>query len=98
MVVSVAPSQPVVCDLNRRHFLGVAASGVAGLGSGLVLAAEPARRPEFTFALATDTHLGRQAGDEDRLQQLVSEINRSDAQFTLICGDLVDNGQADGKE
>jgi predicted MPP superfamily phosphohydrolase len=95
MVVNVAPNcRPVVCDLNRRHFLGVAASGVAGLA----FAAEPARRPEFTFALATDTHLGRQAGDDERLQQLVTEINASAAQFTLFCGDLVDNGQAEGKE
>jgi predicted MPP superfamily phosphohydrolase len=97
MVVNVASDcRPIVCDLNRRHFLGAAVSGVA-LGSRLALA-EPARRPEFTFALATDTHLGRQTGDDKRLEQLVGEINRSEAQFTLFCGDLVDNGQAEGKE
>jgi predicted phosphodiesterase len=84
--------------LNRRHFLGAAAGGLGGLGGGLGFAVEGDRRPQFTFALATDTHLSRQAGDDERLRQLVAEINASPAQFTLFCGDLVDNGQAEGKE
>ena len=96
---SVVPdSQPVVCDLNRRQFLGAATCGVVALSSGRAFTAEPAGKPNLTFALATDTHFGRQVGDEERLQQLVDEINRSDAQFTLFCGDLVHNGQADGKD
>src|SRR5687768_2345746 len=86
----------ITIDLNRRGFLG-AAAGVATLGTGLASAAED-KGPAFTFALATDTHLGRQAGDEEKLEQLVAGINRSAAQFTLFCGDLVDNGQAEGKE
>lgn len=99
MIMNEASSnRSVVCEFNRRGFLGAAGSGAAILGAGLVLGAETANKPLFTFALATDTHLGRQAGDEERLQQLVTEINRSDAQFTLFCGDLVDNGQVEGNE
>lgn len=85
-------------DLNRRHFLGTAATAIAAMGANVTFAAESDKRPEFTFALATDTHLSRQAGDEKQFEKLVGEINRSAAQFTLFCGDLVDNGQGEGKE
>jgi hypothetical protein len=73
--------------LSRRQFLA------AGAG----LAATPLfadAAPDFTFALFTDTHLGKPGGDYvKRMADAVAEINASPAAFTVFCGDLVDRGE-----
>jgi len=74
--------------LTRRQFLGAAGASAIALSCP----AADAPKPEFTFALATDTHLGRATNDDKAMQRLVEEINDSGAAFTLFCGDLVDKG------
>ena len=75
--------------LTRRQFL---AAG-AGLAAGPLLAADP--RPAYSFALVTDTHLGKPGADYvRRMADAVAEINASPAAFTVFCGDLVDHGEA----
>ncbi|MSR51776.1 MAG: hypothetical protein EXS09_00620 [Gemmataceae bacterium] len=73
---------------TRRQFL--AATPVV-LASPL-LAADA--KPEFSFALITDTHLGKTGADYvKRMTTAVAEINDSAASFTVFCGDLVDRGE-----
>jgi predicted phosphodiesterase len=73
--------------LTRRQF---AATSV-GLLTGTLVAA-PASR--FSFALVTDTHLGKPGDDYvGRMRKAVEEINASPAEFTVFCGDLVDRGE-----
>jgi len=75
--------------LTRRSFLATSASLVT---SPLLAADEP--KPDFTFALVTDTHLGKPGADYvKRLKDTVAEINASPAEFTGFCGDLVDKGE-----
>jgi len=73
---------------TRREFLALAGSALPALSIAAPM------EPDFTFALVTDTHLGRTATDEKNLAKIVDAINQSTAQFTLFAGDLVDNGQA----
>lgn len=81
-------------SLSRREFLAVSGTGIAAsAGLRAVCADDVAMRPKFTFALITDTHLGRSAAEERNLPKIVAEVNQSDAAFTMFCGDLVDNGQ-----
>ncbi len=78
-------------NYTRRVFLARAgACGALLLRSGIALADPGA---PFSFALASDTHLGRQSGDSKLWAQAVEEINASEAKFTLVCGDLVNNGE-----
>jgi hypothetical protein len=73
--------------LSRRQFL---AAG-AGLAATPLLADAT---PDFSFALVTDTHLGKPGGDYvKRMSDAVAEINASPAAFTVFCGDLVDHGE-----
>ena len=76
--------------LNRRQFLAAA----PGLLSAPLLAADP--KPDFSFALVTDTHLGKPGADYvKRMADAVAEINASPAAFTVFCGDLVDRGEVE---
>ena len=76
--------------LTRRQFLAAAPAAVAGP----LLAADP--KPAFSFALVTDTHLGKPGADYvKRLADAVAEINASPAAFTVFCGDLVDHGEVE---
>lgn len=81
--------------LSRREFLALtAAAGVVPFG----LTAEP-NKPIFSFALVTDTHLGKPGADYvKRMRQAVEEINAAPAEFTIFCGDLVDNGQDEARQ
>src|SRR5439155_7758867 len=49
----------------------------------------------FNFALVSETHLGKDKSPQPaaNLGQVVEEINASDAEFTIFCGDLVHAGQ-----
>jgi 3',5'-cyclic-AMP phosphodiesterase len=79
--------------LTRRQFL---AAG-AGLAAGPLLATDP--KPAFSFALVTDTHLGKPGADYvRRMADAVVEINASPAAFTVFCGDLVDHGQVEANQ
>ena len=79
--------------LTRRQFL---ASAPAVAASPL-LAADP--RPVFSFALVTDTHLGKPGADYvKRMADAVAEINASPAAFTVFCGDLVDRGEVEASQ
>jgi Icc-related predicted phosphoesterase len=81
--------------LSRRAFL---ASGTAAAVAPFILAAD-ADRPAFSFALVTDTHLGKPGADYvKRMRQAVEEINAAPAEFTIFCGDLVDNGQQEERQ
>jgi 3',5'-cyclic AMP phosphodiesterase CpdA len=81
--------------LTRREFLGFAgAVSIAPFGF-----AADADKPAFSFALVTDTHLGKPGADYvKRMQQAVEEINAAPAEFTIFCGDLVDNGQDEPRQ
>src|SRR3954462_2691502 len=74
--------------LTRRRFLASAPV----LAAAPLLAADP--KPAFSFALVTDTHLGKPGADYvKRMADAVAEINASPAAFTVFCGDLVDRGE-----
>jgi 3',5'-cyclic AMP phosphodiesterase CpdA len=79
--------------LTRRQFL----AAVPGLAAARLLAADP--KPTFSFALVTDTHLGKPGADYvKRMADAVAEVNASPAAFTVFCGDLVDNGQVESNQ
>jgi 3',5'-cyclic AMP phosphodiesterase CpdA len=86
-------------QLNRRVFLASTAGIAVGaaLGSVSAYAGEgkaEANKPEFSFALITDTHLGRRGVNwEGQMRRSVEEVNRSAAELCLFCGDLVDCGE-----
>jgi 3',5'-cyclic AMP phosphodiesterase CpdA len=74
--------------LTRRQFLVSAPAVIAPP----LLAADP--KPDFSFALVTDTHLGKPGADYvKRMADVVTEINAAPAAFTVFCGDLVDHGE-----
>jgi len=55
--------------------------------------AEEAGKPLLTFALVSDTHLGKGGdGPAKGMMQVVEEINASNAELTIFLGDLVDSG------
>jgi len=81
-------------NLSRREVLKYAVLA----GSAMLLHAPEALGEDptkpFTFALVSDNHLGRVAEhDIDNLKAVVREINATDAEFTIFCGDLVHAGQ-----
>lgn len=79
--------------LNRRHFLAAS----AGVLVPTLHAADSV--PDFSFALVTDTHLGKAGADYGkRMQTAVDEINASKPAFTAFCGDLVDRGEVEANE
>lgn len=79
--------------LSRRQFFTIAPAALASP----LLAAEP--QPEFSFALVTDTHLGKPGADYvKRMATAVEEINASPAAFTVFCGDLVDRGEVEASQ
>lgn len=86
---------------SRREFLGwVGAAGGALLLRGAPVWGEEKTpdakadgKPALSFALVSDTHLGKGKGEERLWEQAVEEINKSGAEFTLICGDLVNAGE-----
>ena len=80
--------------LTRRGFLAGSASGLL---TARIFAAQP-RKSDFSFALVTDTHLGKSPGYIKRMQDAVAEVNASPAQFTIFCGDLVDSGQLEERQ
>jgi 3',5'-cyclic AMP phosphodiesterase CpdA len=57
----------------------------------------PAAEPldEFSFAIVSDTHLGRQdaKAPEQQWRQAVQEISRTASEFVLHLGDIVDGGR-----
>src|SRR6266480_4533369 len=77
---------------------GAAAAAGAILLHQLAPAQTTAPAP-FTFALITDTHLGR-GGEKPsaQMKQGVEEINASPAELTIHCGDLVDAGEVAAHE
>ena len=80
--------------LSRRDFLAAS----AGLLAAPLCAVEE-KKPDFSFALVTDTHLGKPGADYvKRLRQTVEEINASPAEFTVFCGDLVDSGETESRQ
>ncbi len=67
-------------------------AATALIGS-LALAADAPQKPLLEFAVVSDTHLGKGGdGPAKGMQQIVEEINASNAEFTLFLGDLVDTG------
>lgn len=79
--------------MNRRSFFATAILGTAlGLFPTLASAGED-RLPEeeFTFAQICDTQFGMGGYEEDmaRFASAVELVNASDADFVVICGDLV---------
>lgn len=88
---AVSPLMPdhILSSLpDRRQFLTV-----AGVSLAPVAVAAPDSAPDFTFAVVTDTHLGRTSAEAKRFPQIIERINSTMAAFTLFAGDLVDNGQ-----
>ena len=67
-----------------------------------LLAAPPAAAadaPLFSFALVTDTHLGKPGADYvKRMATAVTEINAASVEFTVFCGDLVDRGEVEANQ
>lgn len=72
---------------SRREFLAAAAAMAA------VRPSLGAEAPSFTFAVITDTHLGRKGSSTPArlMKQAVEKVNASKAAFTLFGGDLVDS-------
>lgn len=82
-----------VIPLTRREFLAAGVESLAAMGLASQANDQTPAKPEFTFALVSDTHVGRGGEGPSRNMALaVQEINASPAQFTVFGGDLVDNG------
>ena len=79
--------------LTRRDFVA---------GAAALLAVPPvaaADAPLFSFALVTDTHLGKPGADYvKRMATAVAEINEAAVEFTVFCGDLVDRGEVEANQ
>ena len=80
-------------NMTRRQFLASAGGAVALCGHRAMSAGD-APRPGLTFALVSDTHLGRKGSRSPAkwMGQVVEEINASAAEMTVFLGDLVDTG------
>jgi 3',5'-cyclic AMP phosphodiesterase CpdA len=84
--------------ITRRSALAAAGAALlTTLASGQQT--QPGDASPFTFALITDTHLGR-GGEKpaEQMRQAVEEINASGARLTICCGDLVNAGEVPGNE
>ena len=80
-------------SLRRREFLAGSGGALLAAACGRAAAAEQAGKPLVTFAVVSDSHLGKGGDGPARvLAQVVDEINASPAEFTLFLGDLVDTG------
>jgi 3',5'-cyclic AMP phosphodiesterase CpdA len=86
--------------ITRRSALAAAgAAFVSQFARGQQTQPAKPREDTFTFALITDTHLGR--GGEKPAEQMrtaVEEINATSAALTICCGDLVNAGEVPGNE
>lgn len=83
----------LVLTLNRREFVAAGSGLLLSTAVGRLPAMAADMKPEFTFALVSDNHLGRRGDRESsHLKLAVEEINKSNASFTLFCGDLVNQG------
>src|SRR5262245_52527805 len=88
-----SPFRIEIVMLTRRQLLAAAPAVVAGP----LMAADP--KPAFSFALVTDTHLGKPGAEYvKRMADAVAEINVSPAAFTVFCGDLVDRGEVEASQ
>ena len=77
--------------LTRRDFVAAALLTAAPVAA--------ADTPLFSFALITDTHLGKPGADySKRMATAVSEVNDAGVEFTVICGDLVDRGEVEANQ
>ena len=76
--------------LLSAGWLGVALGGLRGRAFADV----GAGRRQSTFALVSDTHLGRKGSQSPAkwMREVVGEINASPAEMTVFLGDLVDTG------
>jgi predicted phosphodiesterase len=87
-------------SISRRHALQLGTAAAAAVALAPLAGAAPvAKSDSFTIALISDTHLGR--GGEvaaDQFKAAVAEINASDAEFTICCGDLVNGGGTPANE
>lgn len=80
-------------SLTRRQFLhGTGAAAALVLLGGRFGRAQEAAGPRFTFALASDTHIGKGSFTR-QWEQAVGEINDYHPSFLLFLGDLVDQGE-----
>jgi len=85
-------------DATRRAFLIQAALCLAGLGSGVLLAAEPGAKPALRIGLVTDLHYGDKAPAGTRfyretlgkLEEAVARFNAESPAFVVELGDLID--------
>src|SRR6266550_4708177 len=86
--------------ISRRGLLAGAA-GIVLSGAFLRGQSHPSQNDgdDFTFALISDTHLGR-GGEKpaDQMRQAVDEINATRAELVICCGDLVNAGEVPGNE
>jgi 3',5'-cyclic AMP phosphodiesterase CpdA len=80
---------------SRRRWLAGSAASLAALHwCELPLPAAEGLK-QFSFAIVSDTHLGRANGaaPERQWRQAIAEINESSADFVLHLGDVVDSGR-----
>jgi hypothetical protein len=89
----------MAAGITRRSALAAAgAAFLSGIARGQQI--HPARDADvFTFALITDTHLGR-GGEQpaEQMRQAVAEINTTAASLVICCGDLVNSGAVPANE
>ena len=79
--------------LTRRDFVAETAALLVAPPSA------PADAPLFSFAMITDTHLGKPGADYvKRMAMAVTEINAAAVEFTVFCGDLVDRGEVEANQ
>lgn len=79
-------------SIDRRSFLAA-----VGLAAGAIRLPAAESLPEFSFAIVSDTHLGRQDREtpERQWRQAIAEINAGHGDFVLHLGDVVDGGRPD---
>ena len=80
---------------DRRRFLGVAVGAAAWSRTRRLPAADGL--DEFSFLIASDSHLGRNDSPaaERQWRAAVAEMNASPGDFVLHLGDVVDGGRAE---
>ena len=81
--------------LTRRQWIGQVSAGAAGMFATSLAVAAADEKPNLSFAVVTDTHLGHKNSEtaKKRWTATAGELAKADVQFIVHLGDVVDGGR-----